>query len=58
LRLTSFSVEESDVSQLAGPKAALWTSRTWRSRTGVGVKGERFTPKAGHDPRPYQPEAR
>jgi hypothetical protein len=30
---------------------------TSRSKTGFGVKGERFTPKAGHDPGIVSPEA-
>jgi hypothetical protein len=29
------------------PTPVPWTSRTSRSKTGLGVKGERFTPKAG-----------
>jgi hypothetical protein len=32
------------------PTPVPWTSRTSRSKTRFGVKGERFTPKAGHDP--------
>ncbi len=39
------------------PTPVPWTSRASRSKTGFGVKGERFTPKAGHDPGIVSPEA-
>jgi hypothetical protein len=54
------ALQESDVSRPPGqarPPGVPWTSRASRSKTGFGVKGERFTPKAGHDPGIVSPEA-